>query len=96
MIELEPLSVNLADDRYLRVGVAVQLVEGEGDEPAAWLSENGPILRDLLIQQLGGAYVAELSSADGREALRTALLDEAGDLVEDDLYALYFTDFVMQ
>jgi flagellar FliL protein len=96
MIELEPLSLNLADDRYLRVGLAVQLVEGEGGEPEAWLSENGPVLRDLLIQQLGGAHVADLSSAEGREALRTTLLTEADDLVEDDLYALYFTEFVMQ
>jgi len=57
MIELEPLSLNLADDRYLRVGVAVQLVKGEGGGHGGgaeeWLAENGPIIRDLLIQQYG-------------------------------------------
>jgi flagellar FliL protein len=96
MIELAPLSLNLADDRYLRVGVAVQLVEGEGGEPEAWLADNGPVLRDLLIRQLGGVHAAELSTADGREVVRRALLDEASSLVDEQIYALYFTDFVMQ
>jgi flagellar FliL protein len=102
MIELEPLSLNLADDRYLRVGVAVQLVEGSGggghgeDAGAAWLAEHGPVIRDLLIQQLGGAYVADLATAEGREALRATLVAKAGEHLEDDIYALYFTEFVMQ
>jgi len=96
IVDIEPLSLNLADGRYLRVGVAVQLVEGEGGEPEEWLAEYGPVIRDLLIQQLGGAYVADLATAEGREAIRTTLLAKAGEHLDDDLYALYFTEFVMQ
>jgi flagellar FliL protein len=96
MIDIEPLSLNLADDRYLRVGVAVQLEKGESAEPEIWLAENGPVIRDLLIQKLGGAHVADLATAEGREALRAALLAGASEHLEDELYALYFTDFVMQ
>jgi flagellar protein FliL len=96
MIDLEPLSLNLADGRYLRVGVAVQLVDGEGGEPEEWLAENGPVIHDLLIQQLGGAHVAELSDAAGRDTVRATLLHNADEKLEDELYALYFTEFVMQ
>jgi flagellar protein FliL len=96
MVDIEPLSLNLADGRYLRVGVAVQLVDGEGGEAEEWLAEHGPVIRDLLIQQLGGAYVADLATAEGREAVRTALLEKADEHLDDDLYALYFTEFVMQ
>jgi flagellar FliL protein len=102
MIELQPLSLNLADDRYLRVGVAVQLVDGAGggghggDAAEAWLAEHGPVIRDLLIQQLGGAHVADLSTAAGRDALRATLVEQASAHLDDEIYALYFTEFVMQ
>jgi flagellar FliL protein len=96
MVDIEPLSLNLADGRYLRVGVAVQLAAGQGGEPEEWLAEHGPVIRDLLIQQLGGAHVADLATAEGRDGVRTALLAKADEHLDDEIYALYFTEFVMQ
>ena len=105
MVSIAPLSVNLADDHYLKIGVAVQLVDGAldgveahgSDSPAdAWLDENGPVIRDLLISELGGSHVAEFANAGGRESLRRQLLDKANEHLEGTVYALYFTEFVMQ
>jgi flagellar FliL protein len=96
MIDIDALSLNLAGDRYLRVGVAVQLVKGEGADPTAWLAEQGPVVRDLLIATLGGAHVADLSDAAGRDVVRADLLAKANAKLDDKVYALYFTEFVMQ
>jgi flagellar FliL protein len=99
MVTIEPLSINLADDHFLRVGIAVQLVDGAEGVPAApeeWLAEHGPIVRDLLISRLGGVYVADLADAPAREAVRDELLHLANEHFDDTVYAVYFTDFVMQ
>jgi flagellar FliL protein len=96
MVELDPMSLNLADGRYLRVGVAVQLVEGEGHDPESWLAEHGPVIRDLLIAQLGGVHAADLTDAAGRDVVRGTLLRAANERLEGKVYALFFTEFVMQ
>lgn len=99
MISIAPLSLNLADDHYLKVGIAVQLVDGtvSGEEGAeAWLGEHGPVVRDLVISQLGGAHVAEFANADARDVVRSALLAEANERLDHTVFALYFTEFIMQ
>ena len=105
MVNIAPLSLNLAGGHYLKIGVAVQLVDdGDGgdahdadESPAdAWLAEHGPVIRDLLISELGGAHVAEFASSDGREAVRAQLLEKANEHLEGAVYALYFTEFVIQ
>ncbi|HEX7097169.1 MAG TPA: flagellar basal body-associated FliL family protein [Acidimicrobiales bacterium] len=105
MVSIPALSLNLADGHYLKIGVAVQLVDGteitsgghDGDTPVdAWLAEHGPVIRDLLINELGGAHVAELGDAASREAVRQRLLSKANEHLDGQVYALYFTEFVMQ
>lgn len=103
MVTIAPLSLNLADNHYLKIGVAVQLVDGaleaDGDAEAAvdaWIAEHGPVIRDLLISELGGSHVAEFANAAGRETLRQHLLEKANEHLEGSVYALYFTEFVMQ
>jgi flagellar FliL protein len=105
MVSIEPLSLNLADGHYLKVGIAVQLVDGaveggghgEGAEVSeAWLAEHGPMVRDLVISELGGAHVAEFASADAREVVRHSLLEKANERLEETVYAVYFTEFIMQ
>jgi len=108
MVSIAPLSVNLADNHYLKIGLAVQLVDGaettegggHGGSAAtpedAWLAEHGPVIRDLLISELGGAHVSEFANAAGRENLRNHLLEKANEHLEGSVYALYFTEFVMQ
>ena len=105
MVSIEPLSLNLADGHYLKVGIAVQLVDGaiEGAGHGAgaeiseeWLAEHGPMVRDLVISELGGVHIAELASADARDVVRHTLLEKANERLHESVYAIYFTEFIMQ
>jgi flagellar FliL protein len=106
MVGIEPLSLNLADGHYLKVGIAVQLndgaIEGAGghgvgtDVTEGWLAEHGPMVRDLVISELGGAHIAEFASAEAREIVRHTLLEKANERLHETVYAIYFTEFIMQ
>jgi len=91
---MEPLSVNLADGHFLKVGIALQLTEevsleefGEGELAKA---------KDLLIEQVGGRPMEELATPEGRQALKEELVDGADETFHGDVIDVYFTDFVMQ
>lgn len=91
---VEPLSLNLADGHFLKVGIALQLTEevhleefGEGELAKA---------RDLLIDRLAGRKMEELASPEGREALKEELSEAARETFHDEVIDVYFTDFVMQ
>lgn len=92
--KMEPISLNLADGHYLKVGLGVQLSEkGKVEE-----FDKGPIMlvKDLLIETAGGANMAELSTPEGREKLKDQLKERAHKLFGDEVVDFYFTDFVMQ
>ncbi len=91
---MEPLSLNLADGHFLKVGIALQLTEevpleefGEGQLAKA---------KDLLIDRLAGRKMEELASPEGRAALKEELSAEAKETFHDEVLEVYFTDFVMQ
>lgn len=92
--KMEPISINLADGHYLKVGLGVQLSEKGNVEEF----DKGPIMRvqDLLIEIAGGADMAELSTAEGREGLKKELKERAHKLFGEEVVDFYFTDFVMQ
>ncbi len=91
---MDPISVNLAAGRFLKVGMAVQLAEGI---PAAEFSK-GPInkAKDLLIEHVAGANMEELASEEGRKHLKESLRESAKESFEGEVLDVYFTDFVMQ
>lgn len=91
---MEPININLADGHFLRVGVALQLVEGV--EKAEFEKGETAKANDLLIANLGGRPMAELGSAEGREQIKTHLKDEMKEIYEGDVVDVFFTDFVMQ
>lgn len=91
---MDPLSVNLAGGHFLKVGIALQLIEGiESGE-----FEKGPIskAKDLLIEQIGGMPMEELTSPEGRKKVKDELTKSAKEIYEDEVLDVYFTDFVMQ
>jgi flagellar FliL protein len=91
---MDPISVNLAEGRFLKVGMAVQLAEGI---PANEFAK-GPInkAKDLLIEHVAGANMEELASEEGRKHLKEALRESAKEEFEGEVLDVYFTDFVMQ
>jgi flagellar FliL protein len=91
---MDPLSVNLADGHFLKVGIALQLTEevpleefGEGELAKA---------KDLLIAQVGGRPMEELGTPAGRDSLKKELTEKAEETFDGDVMDVYFTDFVMQ
>lgn len=97
---MEPLSVNLADGHFLKVGVAVVLAEGI--EPGEFQKGKIALAKDMLIDRLGGAEMETLTSPEGRKALKEELSTKAKEIYVDEetkqptVLEVYFTDFVMQ
>ncbi len=85
--------------RFLQV--AVQLMTRE-PETVEFLEHNGPIIRNDLLLLFGNKTVEEVSTQEGKEALRTAALEAVRKIIAseggkpDALEAVYFTSFVMQ
>ena len=97
-----PFVVNFDSEQAVRfLQIAVQL---ETRDPATieMLKTNDPIVRNDLLLLFGGQKYAQLSTREGKEALRSAALEgvrkvlaQAGGHPEH-LEAVYFTSFVMQ
>ena len=63
-LTVEPVSLNLADGHYLRLGMALQLTAGRGDE-----APDTARALDLAIALFSGRTVAEVSDPATRDAL---------------------------
>ncbi|MGK5679452.1 flagellar basal body-associated FliL family protein [Actinoplanes sp. URMC 104] len=91
----EPLTINLADGHYLKLGFSLQQTADAGTEEV----DTSEAL-ELAIDEYTGKKVAELSTEKGREALKEELLkkiekaytEEGKQMVMD----IYFTQFVTQ
>jgi flagellar FliL protein len=85
--------------RFLQI--TVQLMTRE-PEMVEFLKNNTPIIRNDLLLLFGNRHVEEVSTNEGKEALRKAALDAVRKIVSneggkaDALEAVYFTSFVMQ
>jgi len=91
---MDPLSVNLADGHFLKVGIALELVEGV--EVGEFMKGEISKAKDLLIDRMGGLPMEQLTSPDGRKAIKEDLAKAAKKLFKDEVIDIYFTDFVMQ
>ena len=102
-VELDPPFVsNFAPGsaaRFLQITVQLQTRDPEMVE---FLHRNSPILRNDLLLLFGNQHVEEVSSQQGREALRAAALESVRRVIgeeggkPEELEAVLFTSFVMQ
>lgn len=90
VVTLEPISVNLAAGHYLRVGLALQLIEAPEHEA------EGSKALDLAISTLSGRDAAVLSDPVQREAIKKELTDKVREAYHGDVMAVYLTEFVTQ
>jgi flagellar FliL protein len=90
VVPLEPVNINLAEGHYLKVGLALQVIEGPAHEP------DGSQALDIMIGKLSHRTVAELSSNTAREKVKEELLKEIEEAYHHDIMDIYFTEFVMQ
>lgn len=90
VLKLEPIQLNLAEGRYLRVGIAIQGVEsGHGEL-------EGSKALDATIELFSGRRMEDLAQSKQRDALKKELLEELEHRYHGDVIDVYFTDFVTQ
>lgn len=101
-MQIEPFTVNLADDSYgsrlLYTGVTLRV---GNEESKAILEEHMPQVRSRLLMLLSGKQADELTSSEGKQQLAQAIIDRLNvPLTENqpplELREVLFTDFIVQ
>ncbi len=95
VVKMEPITLNLADGAYLKMGIALQFALAEGGGHGA-AEPDGSQALDLAISHFSNREVAELSSSKGREKAKKELVAEVRHAYHDQVMDIYFTEFVMQ
>lgn len=89
VLQLEPIQLNLAGGRYLKVGIALQAVEGAEHV-------EGSKALDATIELFSGATVEDLADPRTRAEMKTFLREELEERYHGEVMEVYFTDFVTQ
>ena len=91
----EPLTINLADGHYLKLGFSLQQTAEAGTE-----SVDTSEALELAIDEYTGKTLAELSTDKGREELKAALLEKLVKAYtvdgKQEVMGIYYTSFVTQ
>ena len=103
IITLDPITVNITGDRFLKIGLGLQLwgkhAAGGGghgapdsDDPTKGFAR----ALDLTIETFGGHSYEELATPEGRKKAKEELIEKLKHAYHDEVEGVYFTDFVMQ
>ncbi len=87
---LEPISVNLADGHFLKIGIALQQSVDVAE------AVDGSKALDTVIDLYSGKSMEEIGSAEGRDATKAELVKEIEEAYHDEVLDVYFTQYVMQ
>lgn len=90
VLVLDPISVNLAGGHYLKLGMAVQMVEGAEHAP------EGSRALDIAIDLFSGRDMADLGTAELRQEVKAELVKRISEAYHHEVMDVYFTEFVMQ
>ena len=99
---LEPITLNLADGHFLKVGIALQLAESDAGHGAGGEEVASAKALDTAITLLGSHTMAELADPDDREEVKHELSKRVAKAYTDPttqqptVTKVYFTEFVMQ
>lgn len=89
VVALEPIQINLGDEHYLRIGLALQLTTKAKEA-------DGSKALDAAINLFSGLPMAEVNDPEHRTALKKELEKELFELYEKEVMGVYFTEFVTQ
>jgi flagellar FliL protein len=92
----EPMSLNLADGHYLKIGIALQMVAAEGGGHGKKTEVDGSKAKDAAIDIFSGRTMAELSDPAVRDTLKEELFHRVDEAYHHEVLDVYFTEFVMQ
>ncbi len=109
---IEDLVVNPAGTngtRYLSASIGLEYAKaidseksvkasgGHSASLAGGMGNKEPILRDILIAILTSKNIEQLSSAEGKEALRAEIMEKINhEVAPDTVYKVYLVDYVLQ
>ena len=91
VLTVEPVSVNLADGHYLRIGMGLQLTADAGEE-----TPDPSVALDLAISLFSGRTVDEVSDPAQRDALKAELAHQLSEAYEGEVMDVYLTNYVTQ
>lgn len=95
VVDLDSLTLNLADGRYLKMGLSLEVTE-EANAAAGSEGVNGAKARDAAITILGKHTYEEMLAPKSRAAAVKALTTEIEKRYDGDVIDVYVTEFVMQ
>lgn len=90
VVALEPVSINLANGSYLRLGIALQQTAEAAE------AVDGSEALDLAIATFSGRTTEELGKPEVRDELKAELLHQVEEAYPDEVMEIYFTEFVTQ
>jgi flagellar FliL protein len=90
VVTVDPVSLNLADGHYLRIGFGLQLTKDTVEAP-----DTAKAL-DIAISLYSGRSVAEISDPATRAALKTELVKQLTEEYDGEVMDVYLTNFVTQ
>jgi flagellar protein FliL len=105
VVSIDTFIVNLADpggNRYLRITMDFELAGKPADKSAGKtagdeLSKRMPQIRDAVLMILSTKRYADISTTEGKTALREEILNAAnGLLASSQISRIYFKEFVIQ
>jgi flagellar FliL protein len=97
LYDLDTMIVNLADQggkRYLRVTMALEVKDSD---VVANIEKRLPQIRDAVLSILPTKKYDDVSTTDGKIALRTEIMEKINALLnKESVRNIYFTEFVVQ
>lgn len=90
VLQLEPVSMNLADGRYLKVTLALQLTADVKEAP------DGAKALDAAVSQLSLRRVSEMSTPAQRAEVKQHLAKTIEDRYDGEVMDVYITEFITQ
>lgn len=90
VVAADAIHINLADGHFLKIGIALQVIEKPAHEPEASKA------LDKTISLFSGKDIGDLEDSKHREELKKELVKEVGELYDGDVMNVYFTEFVVQ
>jgi flagellar FliL protein len=89
VVQLDAIQINLAASHYLRVAIALQLVQGVKEA-------DGSKALDATIDEFSGQSMTDVNDPAKRAAYKKALEKELDHRYDGEVMGVYFTEFVTQ
>lgn len=99
VVTLEPIFINLKDDRFLKLGMALQTTHeggGGGHGGGGGPDVDGAMALDAAIEVFSDQDMQMLSTINGRSELKEELVSRIVEGYGPEITTIYFTEFVMQ